>query len=85
MNFSRSNPSKCRHVARVIQSYLDDELDEQRRSAVELHLQACRDCGLDAYSFEQLKMSVARLQVADDELIGRLREFGESLEHGHTS
>ncbi|MCH7788454.1 MAG: zf-HC2 domain-containing protein [Acidobacteria bacterium] len=79
MIFRSKNPHTCRQVGRVIQSYLDDELDEQRRAAVESHLENCRNCGLDAETFNRLRASLLRVQPMDDAVLNRLRDFGESL------
>lgn len=53
----------CIRVNRVLQSYLDGELDDEHGAQmVARHLQACRRCGLAADSIQTLKERVARLR-----------------------
>jgi len=70
----------CRQVGKVLQTYLDDELDEDAARKVAAHLEDCRRCGLEAETYESLKESLRRGPVGfADEPVARLREFGEHL------
>lgn len=70
----------CREVARRIQTYLDGELDEARRSALQAHLDACVDCGLEADVFDSIKKDLAAASPPrDDAAIARLRSFTDGI------
>lgn len=73
----------CREVGRVLQTYLDDELDDDAARKVAAHLEDCRRCGLESETYEALKASLQRgpAGLADDP-VTRLREFGERLARG---
>ena len=70
----------CKQVAEDLQSYLDNEDTIENRDMIAAHLQACRDCGLEADTFNQIKASLARpvLEI-DDSALERLRAFGASI------
>ncbi len=54
---------ECMRVRRLLQSYLDGELDDEHGAAmVARHLQACRRCGMAADSIQFLKDHVARFR-----------------------
>lgn len=73
----------CRQVGRVVQTYLDDELDPAKAAKVAAHLEDCRRCGLEADTYEALKTSLRQGRTADSaETIWRLRVFGERLAGG---
>ena len=50
----------CIQVARILQHYLDDQLDESAAAQVGHHLDACRRCGLDAESYRDIKRGLAQ-------------------------
>ncbi|MEZ5168523.1 MAG: zf-HC2 domain-containing protein [Acidimicrobiales bacterium] len=76
----RRRPIDCREVGRVLQSYLDDDLEPEFAANIAAHLEACRSCGLDADTYRQIKRSLAsRLPALDPAAIERLRAFGERL------
>jgi anti-sigma factor RsiW len=76
---TRSTAS-CRQVARVLQSYLDDQLDEVAAARVARHLEDCRRCGLEAATYVELKAALARRAgPVPEETVQRLRRFGEEL------
>lgn len=78
----KSDDLSCREVGRVMQAYLDDELDPGDAPAVEEHLAACRRCGLEGDVYREVKSSLGHLgrhDGAEPEAITRLREFAESL------
>jgi anti-sigma factor RsiW len=75
----------CHDVGRVLQSYLDDELDPARVKKVAAHLEQCRRCGMEADTYARIKESLARvardgLVHPEDQLsIERLRRFADTL------
>ncbi|MGK2958531.1 MAG: anti-sigma factor family protein [Acidimicrobiales bacterium] len=73
----------CHQVGQVLQSYLDNELDDDAVRKVAAHLEDCRRCGLEAETYEALKASLQRGPVGlADEPVTRLRAFGERLARG---
>lgn len=73
----------CHQVGRVLQTYLDNELDDDAARKVAAHLEDCRRCGLEAETYEALKASLQRGPAGlADEPVSRLREFGERLARG---
>ena len=73
----------CRQVGKVLQTYLDDELDDDAARKVSAHLEDCRRCGLEAETYAALKQSLHRGPAGlADEPVARLREFGERLAQG---
>jgi predicted anti-sigma-YlaC factor YlaD len=79
----RDRPMDCHQVAKVLQRYLDGQLDSRRAARLAGHLEDCKRCGLDADTYERIKRSLAerRATVPPDSL-ARLREFGERLARG---
>jgi len=70
----------CAEVARVLQSYLDGQVDEVTARRVARHLEACRRCGLEAHTYESIKEALARRKAdVDAEALERLLSFGERL------
>ena len=69
----------CMQVARVLQAYLDGEVDEATARRVAVHLEDCRRCGLEAALYREVKKSLARREMPDAQAVARLRAFGESL------
>jgi anti-sigma factor RsiW len=79
-------PMGCAEVGRLLQVYLDGELDDETRARrLRAHLDDCRRCGLEAETYKRLKASLARTNRADAQFtdaLNRLREFGERLARG---
>jgi len=69
----------CMRVTRVLQSYLDGEVDEATARRVAVHLEDCRRCGLEATVYREVKKTLARREMPDARAVARLRDFGESL------
>ena len=70
----------CPEVGRVLQRYLDDELDEDLSRRVHEHLEGCRRCGLEAAAYEELKDALRRRAATlRPESAQRLRDFASSL------
>jgi anti-sigma factor RsiW len=78
--FTKKSGITCVQVARILQQYLDEELDASRRAMVAGHLSACRRCGLDEKSFREIKSALARRRhEIPVEPIDRLRKFAAGL------
>ncbi len=70
----------CREVGLRLQTYLDGELDEDRKEQIRAHLDACVCCGLDADAFQEIKTNLANVSRASDEdAIKRLMEFSARI------
>lgn len=75
----------CREVGRVLQTYLDGDLEPSQVGKVAAHLEHCRRCGMDAATYIRIKDSLARvgrdgLIHPEDRLsVERLRRFADSL------
>ena len=70
----------CPEVGRVLQRYLDDELDEDLSRRVHEHLEHCRRCGLEASAYEELKDALRRKAAPlRPQSAQRLRDFASSL------
>lgn len=72
---------------RWIDDYLDDELEPQRRDALEAHVAACLDCRIVLEDRRRLKRRLQALSAApstralpDPELLGRLRHYPQAVE-----
>lgn len=80
----RRLPSRrCLHVRRVVQTYLDGELDEQTASVVAEHLDECRRCGMEADTYRAITAAIARSATrAQPAAVERLRRLGEELARG---
>lgn len=77
------NQMSCHQVGKVLQSYLDDELDDAAARKVVAHLEDCRRCGLEVETYEALKASLQRGPAGlAAEPVVRLREFGARLARG---
>lgn len=73
----------CRQAAKVLQTHIDGELDPERAALIEAHLDACRDCGLEADTYLEIKAALSREQLnLPEETIKKLRSFGEQLARG---
>lgn len=78
--FTRSD---CHRAARFLQHYLDGELDIDRASMVAEHLETCRRCGLEARTYEAIKVAISATALFPDETdeaaVQRLRHFADTL------
>lgn len=73
-------PLSCRQVGKILQSFLDSELDEISTDKVAEHLEDCRRCGMAADEYLEIKASLGRgAPVALEESLGRLVEFARRL------
>lgn len=79
-------PLDCHQVGEMLQYYLDGEIDAVRDDKIAAHLDACRQCGLEAETYERIRTALAgRRPDVSAESIARLREFGERLARGEGS
>ena len=80
--------SGCLRVTRVLQSYLDGEVDEATSGIVAKHLEQCRRCGLEASTYRAIKSAITEtgpdMAPVDAEAIERLRRFAEDLAEPQT-
>lgn len=77
-------PLSCRQVGKVIQHFLDGEVDADMRLRVADHLDDCRRCGLSADTYLQIKAALARsVTEPTADALDRLRTFGQRLAAGH--
>lgn len=75
----------CMAVTRVLQAYLDGEVDDATARRVGAHLGVCRLCGMNADTYMAIKASLARRGVGWDELTRRrLEEFARRVGQGQT-
>ncbi|GAC1311544.1 MAG: zf-HC2 domain-containing protein [Acidimicrobiales bacterium] len=75
--------ASCMQVMRVLQSYLDGQIDEVTARRVANHLEACRRCGLEASTYLEIKAALARKESeVDPRALDRLRAFGTALAGG---
>jgi len=77
----RNRPEvNCREVGRVLQSYLDNDVEEDFAAKIASHLEACKECGLEVETYRQIKRSLAaKMPEVDPDAIARLRSFGEEI------
>ena len=66
-------------VARVLQAYLDGEVDHDTARRVGAHLHICRRCGMKADTYRAIKASLARTGGMDTLTRRRLEEFARRL------
>lgn len=80
----RNGPMSCRQVGKVLQRFLDGEIDDRDRRRVADHLDDCRRCGLGADTYLQIKAALARTATEPPpDVLERLRSFGARLAAGH--
>lgn len=76
----RGGEANCAEVAKVLQSYLDGQVDDLAAGRVRHHLEHCRRCGLEAETYEAIKAALARRPPqVDTDAVERLRAFGQRL------
>lgn len=73
-------PLSCRQVGKILQSFLDSELDEVSADKVAEHLEDCRRCGLAADDYLEIKASLGQeAPVVPEESLSRLEAFARRL------
>lgn len=83
--FGRNRKMSCRRLGKVLQTYLDGELDSETALLVSEHLDECRKCGLEADTYEVLLASLQTglIDPESHEAIHRLADFGSRLASGN--
>jgi anti-sigma factor RsiW len=83
MFLSMLSRSGCLRVARVLQSYLDGEVDDATSTMVAQHLEDCRRCGLEASTYRAIKTAITDPDPGgapvDAAAVERLRRFADGL------
>ena len=78
-----SGSMSCRKVGEVLQEYLDGRIDDERSSRIEVHLEECRRCGMEADAYARIKSTLATKRPdLPAESLDRLRHFGDQLARG---
>ncbi|MEM7096432.1 MAG: anti-sigma factor [Actinomycetota bacterium] len=78
--FRRNSGLTCQQVEAVMQEYLDGELDPAMVPKVLEHLEACRDCGLEAEMYLKIKSSLkAHQDEPSVDSMDRIRAMAEEL------
>ncbi|NNN15350.1 MAG: zf-HC2 domain-containing protein [Acidimicrobiaceae bacterium] len=73
---------RCKTAAKWLQFYLDGELsDTIVQQRVTYHLERCKNCGLEAETYTQIKTAISiHARDLDKRSIDRLSAFIESLD-----
>jgi len=80
----REAKMRCMAVARVLQAYLDGEVDEGVARRVGAHLELCRRCGMKADTYRSIKEALARGATTWDDLTRRrLQDFVRRVGQDH--
>ncbi len=82
MTMKLSAMRDCHRVGKVLQRYLDGNLDDHAARRVAVHLDACRRCGFEVSTYQQLKVSLHRSAPVDALALARLRTFVDMLASG---
>lgn len=78
-----NRPLSCHQVGKLIQSYLDREVDDLTARRVARHLEDCRRCGLETQIYTAIKASLARSESElPPDALDRLRAFSRELTEG---
>lgn len=82
---SLSELRTCHNVGKLLQGYLDGEIDSSARRHVERHLETCLKCGLDVQTYARVKRALAHdersgPETTDDAVaLQRLRRLARDL------
>lgn len=83
MILSRFSRSECHQAAKVLQSYLDGELDASAAAKVGDHLEICHGCGLEASTYLAIKTVISTTSpertIVDPDAVDRLTRFAQEL------
>jgi len=70
----------CSQVEAVLHQYLDNELEASLVPKVLKHLEACKDCGLEAEMYTRIKDSlIAHQQAPGDDSMAKIRAIAVDL------
>lgn len=82
----RGEELRCRDVGKVLQSYLDGELDELLARRVARHLEMCVLCGMRIETYMEIKRALRRTAGSPpQDALDRLRAFGQELAEGRVA
>lgn len=74
---------RCMQTMRLLQSYLDGNLDELEARRVAAHLEDCRRCGLEISVYREIKGALRRHEPSVETVtLQRLRHFSRHLAEG---
>ena len=74
----------CRNAAKNLQQHLDGELHDERAEMLQRHLETCRECGLEADTYRELKAALSRQSSGlSSDTMASLRDFGNQLMAGN--
>ncbi|MHB1487740.1 MAG: zf-HC2 domain-containing protein [Acidimicrobiales bacterium] len=77
---------RCVRTMRILQAYLDGNLDDVSARRAGAHLEECRRCGLETSVYTEIKAVLrAKDRPVDADALDRLRLFGERLASGGES
>lgn len=82
MRILRRDPSslRCRKVRRLLNAFLDDEIDATLARRVAAHLEVCEHCGFEAETYRAVKRALTDVREdLDPEIIERLERFVDHL------
>lgn len=78
--FSRNRGLSCQQVEQVMQQYLDGELAPEETPKVLEHLEACKDCGLEADLYTRIKATLhLHQETPSDDSMANVRALAAEL------
>jgi anti-sigma factor RsiW len=76
----RNDELTCQQVGELVQSFLDDQLDEATARRLTRHLDMCRVCGMEVDTFRAITKALRdRNQLTDEAALARLHDFAHRL------
>jgi len=76
----RPGGMSCRKALKLMQSYLDGEVEEKLALKVAKHLNACKDCDEESLVYKKIKASLAnRPPHVSQDIIDSLTDFTQNL------
>ncbi|MEW6473855.1 MAG: zf-HC2 domain-containing protein [Actinomycetota bacterium] len=82
----RGQELSCRDVGKMLQTYLDGELDELLARRVTRHLEMCVLCGMRVETYMEIKRALRRSAGSPPrDALDRLRAFGQELAEGRVA
>ncbi len=73
-------PLSCQQVGKDLQSFLDGEETNVTAEDLSAHLEACKDCGLEADVYRKIKLAISQTaEPVDKGSLDRLQDFGRKL------
>jgi anti-sigma factor RsiW len=74
--------ASCREGCKLLQAFVDRELDEDTARVIAAHLDDCRRCGLEAEMYRRVQDSLRTRVSVSQAAVARLQEFAYALEDG---